>query len=54
MKKNAEAICNELVDRIETQKEALEEYQRIKQHSDYETGYYDALCFFHKWIEDGE
>jgi hypothetical protein len=55
MKKNAAQIHNELVDRIEIEKEYLKEFNKCGQTpSDYQIGYYDALCIFLKWIEDGE
>ena len=55
MKKTVEEIHNELVDRIEREKEYIKEFQKMtKTPSDYQIGYYDALYFFYKWIEEGE
>jgi predicted nucleic acid-binding protein len=52
MKKTAAEIHNELVDRVENEKEYMKEYRETP--SDYQIGYYDALCIFLKWIEEME
>lgn len=52
MKKTAEEIHNELVERIESECVFMEEFRETP--SDYRIGYYDALCFFLKWMEDDE
>jgi hypothetical protein len=41
-----------LVERIESENVSMEEFRETP--SDYQIGYYDALCFFLKWIEDEE
>lgn len=55
MKKTAAEIHRELVDRVKSDKEHIKEYKKTGlTPSDYEIGYYDALCIFLKWIEDEE
>lgn len=55
MKKTKPEIYHELVNRVESDKEHIKEYKKTGlTPSDYEIGYYDALCIFLKWMEDEE
>jgi hypothetical protein len=54
-KKTVEEIHNQLVDIVENEKEYIKQLEIHKQSSsDYQRGYYAALCIFLKWIEESE